>query len=285
MKPFIFSIILSFAAFSTLLAQSRGINGGTQALGQNVSDVFVQMEKALSQINDDISPQDAYFLGRAVAANILTRYRLYTQKPAAIRYLNQICTAITINSPMPDIYNGYHVAILDSSDLNAFATMGGHIFVCRGLLEALTNEDTLAAVLAHETAHIQLGHSRELIKKTRLYQDISNMAEQAADLSEQKRRFDTTVRELDSLLSNGYSREQEFAADSYAIKLLANAGYSPSSLVDVLALLQKTEGTGGYNGTHPQSAQRISAVRGEVSRYPIQDTRGARKERFMGVFQ
>jgi predicted Zn-dependent protease len=276
MKPFLFLIILSLAAFTTLPSQS---SSSGQALGQNVSDAFAQMESALSQINDDISPQDAYFLGRARAANILTRYRLYTPKPA-VRYLNQICFAITVNSPMPDIYNGYHAAILDSPDLNAFATMGGHVFVCRGLLEALTTEDALAAVLAHEIAHIQLGHSIELIKKTRLTQDISNIAEQAAGLGTQKIRFDTTVRELDALLANGYSREQEFAADSYAIKLLVNAGYSPSSLVDVLTLLQKAGGTGGYNSTHPQPALRISNVRGEVSRYPVQDTREARKERF-----
>jgi predicted Zn-dependent protease len=267
-------------AFSTLPARGSSAGGGSQTSGLDVSNAFAQMEHALSQTDDDISAQDAYILGRAVAVNILTRYRLYTQKPAAARYLNQICAAITINSPMPDIYNGYHVAILDSPDLNAFATTGGHIFVCRGLMEALTNEDALAAVLAHEIAHIQLRHSIELIKNTQLTQELSDFAEQSAGLDEQELLFDNSVRELDSLLVKGYSRRQEFAADSYAIKLLADAGYSPAGLIDVLTLLQRSGGTGGYNGTHPQPAQRISNVRGGLIRHPVHDTRSFRVSRF-----
>ncbi|GHV18685.1 hypothetical protein FACS189493_8230 [Spirochaetia bacterium] len=120
---------------------------------------------------------------RAVAADILTRYHLYTQKPQAAEYLNHICAAITINSPMPDMYNGYHAAILDSPELNAFAATGGHIFVCRGLLASLTGEDAVAAVLAHEIAHIQLRHSEELIKNMKLDQEFSDAAARAARIA------------------------------------------------------------------------------------------------------
>jgi predicted Zn-dependent protease len=194
---------------------------------------------------------------------------------------------------MPDMYNGYHVGILDSPDLNAFATVGGHVFVCRGLLEALADEDAVAAVLAHEIAHIQLGHSADLIKEMKLNRELSNMADRAAHfvnrdagLSEQKILFYNSIREMvNTLIINGYSREQEFAADSYALKLLAGAGYSPSSLVDVLAFLQKNGGSGGYNGTHPLPAQRINNVRGEVPRYPVQDTRSFRASRFAESFR
>jgi predicted Zn-dependent protease len=267
MKIFLFSIILILAPFSPLVAQSRD---------------------ALNMPDDDLSSEEAYFLGRAVAANILTRYRLYTQKPSLTRYLNQICAAITVNSPMPDIYNGYHVAILNSPDLNAFGTIGGHIFICRGLLEALPSEDAVAAVLAHEIAHIQLRHSEERIKDMKFEQEFSNAAERAAAianrdarLSEQKMLFYNSIREMVTILfENNYSREQEFAADTYALKLLAGAGYSPASLVDVLTLLQKTGGSGGYNGTHPPPAQRINNVRGEIPRHPVQDTRTFRTSRF-----
>ncbi|GHV78281.1 peptidase M48 [Spirochaetia bacterium] len=268
-------------------AQSRGTKGG------GVSDALSQMEDALAMPDDDLSPEEAYFLGRAVAANILTRYRLYTRKPALTRYLNQICFAITVNSPMPDIYNGYHVAILDSPDLNAFGTIGGHIFICRGLLEALTSEDAVAAVLAHEIAHIQLRHSAELIKDMKFEQEFSSAAERAAaianrdtKLSERDKRFYNSVREMvATLFENNYSREQEFAADTYSLKLLATAGYSPASLINVLTLLQKTGGTGGYNSTHPLPAQRINNVRREILRYPVRDTRTFRASRFAESFR
>ncbi|GHV33226.1 peptidase M48 [Spirochaetia bacterium] len=272
MNKGLLSLVLIFALFSSLAAQS---------------------EDALALPDDDLSSEEAYYLGRAVAANILTRYRLYTKKPVLTRYLNQICAAITVNSPMPDIYNGYHVAILDSPDLNAFGTTGGHIFICRGLLEALKSEDAVAAVLAHEIAHIQLRHSAELIKDMKLNQELSNMADRAAaianrdtKLSERNKLFYNSVREMvTTLFENSYSREQEFAADTYALKLLAGAGYSPASLVDVLTLLQKTGGTGGYNGTHPLPAQRINNIHGEVPRYPVQDTRSFRASRFAESFR
>jgi predicted Zn-dependent protease len=285
MKAFSIAIILGLAVSSLLPAQS----GGGGAAGDR-SDAISRMEEVLSQTGDDISPEDAYFLGRAVAANILTRYRLSAQKPAAAEYLNQICAAITINSPMPDMYKGYHVAILDSPELNAFATAGGHIFVCRGLMEALTNEDALAAVLAHEIAHIQLRHSVEIIKNMRLTLDLSDAADRSAGiaarsagLSQRKMIFADSVRDMvNALVVSGYTREQEFAADAYALKLLSGAGYSPASLIDVLMLLQRSGGTGGFNRAHPPPAQRIGNVRRELPQYPVQDTRSFRASRFPG---
>ncbi|MDR0597461.1 MAG: M48 family metalloprotease [Treponema sp.] len=286
----VFALVIGFLAFSPLAAQNGA--GGSRALGADVSGALSQMGGALASADDDVSPLDAYFLGRAVAANIIGRYRPYTRKPEADRYLNEICAAITVNSPMPDMYNGYHVMILDAPELNAFATSGGHIFITRGLLEALPSEDALAAVLAHEIAHIQLQHSVELIRHMRITRDLSHAADRAADIAareaslrERKTLFDNAVRNMVTALTvNGYSREQEFQADIYAVRLLSLAGYAPASLADVLALLQKTTTTGGLNGTHPSPAQRGSNVRQELTRnsrfYQAQDTASSRAARF-----
>jgi predicted Zn-dependent protease len=285
--PFVF--VLGVLAFFPLAAQSRG--GGSQTLDTDVSGALSQMG-GVPAAADEVFPLDAYFLGRAVAANIIGRYRPYTQKPEADRYLNEICAAIAVNSPMPDIYNGYHAMILDAPELNAFATAGGHIFITRGLLETLASEDALAAVFAHEIAHIQLQHSVGLIKSQRITRDLSatadraaGIAARAASLSERKTLFDNAVRDMvTTLVVEGYTREQEFQADIYAVKLLALAGYSPESLVDVLAILQRTPGTGGYNGTHPSPAQRIANVRQELTRnkqfYQVPDTASSRSARF-----
>jgi predicted Zn-dependent protease len=87
-----------------------------------------------------------------------------------------------------------------------------------------------------------------------------------------------------TLIINGYTRDQEFQADIYALKLLTLAGYSPTSMLDVLAILQKTTARGGFNGTHPPPAQRISNVRQELTRnrqlYQVQDTGSFRSSRF-----
>jgi predicted Zn-dependent protease len=292
----LFAFVFGLLSLSPLAAQKTG--GGSQALGADVSGSLSEMTGALATVEDDVFPLDAYFLGRAVAANILGRYRPYAGKPGAARYLNEICAAVAVNSPMPDIYNGYHVMILEAPELNAFATTGGHIFITRGLMEALETEDALAAVFAHEIAHIQLQHSVDLIKNMRITRDLSKAADRAAgiaareaSLSERKTLFDNAVRNMvTTLIVNGYTREQEFQADSYAVKLLALAGYSPSSLVDVLTILQKTTGTGGFNNTHPTPAQRLANVRQELTRnkqlyQQVRDTGSFRSARFAGYLK
>jgi predicted Zn-dependent protease len=286
----LFACVIGLLAFSSLAAQNRA--GGSQSLEADISGSLSQMESAFASTDDDVFPLDAYFLGRAVAANIVDRYRLLLQKPEAIRYLNKICAAIAINSPMPDVYNGYHAMILDSAEMNAFATSGGHIFITRGLLEALATEDALAAVLAHEIAHIQLQHSVELIKTMQITLDLSNTADRAAGIaaraasvSERKTLFDNAVRDMVSaLIVNGYTQEQEFQADIYAVKLLALAGYSPASILDALGILQRTAGTGGFYNTHPSPAPRINNIRQELTRnghlYRGEDTGSFRFSRF-----
>jgi predicted Zn-dependent protease len=290
-------LALVLLAFSPLAGQNRGANSGSQGLGANVSNSLSQIGNSSASADDDVLPLDAYFLGRAVAANIIDRYRPYSQKPEATRYVNEICAALAVNSPMPDIYNGYHVLILDSPELNAFATTGGHILITRGLIEKLQTEDALAAVIAHEIAHIQLNHSVDLIKYMRLTRDLSGVADRAAataareaSLNQRKTLFDNAVRELvTTLVLNGYSQDQEFQADIYAVKLLALAGYSPASLVDVLTLLQNSAGAGGFNSTHPSPARRIANVRQEMTRnrqlYQIQDTHSFRTPRFEGTLK
>jgi predicted Zn-dependent protease len=285
----LFVLVIGLLAYSPLAAQNRG---GSQALGVDASGALSRMESTLAAAEDDVLPLDAYFLGRAVAANIISRYQPWTQKPETTRYLNEVCAAIAVNSPMPEIYNGYHVMILDAPELNAFATAGGHIFITRGLLAKLETEDALAAVLAHEIAHIQLQHSVDLIRYMRITQDLSDTADRSAriaareaSLSQRKTLFDNAVRDMvTALIVNGYSQEQEFQADIYALKLLAIAGYSPASMVDVLTLLQNTRGSGGFNGTHPAPARRIANVRQELTQnsrsYQIQDTGSFRSARF-----
>jgi predicted Zn-dependent protease len=294
-----FVLALGLLVFSPLTAQNRGSNSGSKGLGAGVSGALSQLENSPAdvEVDDEVYPVEAYFLGRAVAANIIGRYRPWTQKPEATRYLNEICAALVVNSPIPDIYNGYHVMILDSPELNAFATSGGHIFVTRGLIETVQTEDALAAIIAHEIAHVQLNHSVDLIKYMRVTRDLSNVANRAAvtaareaSLADRKTLFDNAVREMvTTLVVNGYSQTQEFQADIYGLKLLALAGYSPASLVEALTLLQNSRVAGGFNQTHPTPAQRIANVRQEITRngrlYQVEDTHAFRAARFAGTLK
>ena len=155
-----------------ILAAAAQAAGASGVINQNTADAISQSARAIGTAAEEITPEQEYYIGRAVAANILSTYKLWNGNAALTAYLNNICMAIAINSPRPYIFNGYRLAILDSNEINAFATSGGHIFVTRGLINAAKSEDALAGVIAHEIAHIQLKHGIKAIKNSRITQAI-----------------------------------------------------------------------------------------------------------------
>jgi len=266
------------------IASSAGV------IDQNTANAISNSSKAIGNAAEDINPEQEYYIGRAVAANILTSYSLWKGSPDLTVYVNRICNAIVINSPKPDIYNGYHVAILDSNEINAFATSGGHIFLTRGLVSVTKTEDALAGVIAHEIAHIQLQHSIKAIKTSRITQALlvtgasATGAVSGYDVNEMTSVFNETIGDIFStLVNNGYSQTQEFDADAKALSLLAGAGYNPSGLIDMLKELEKTQrvSSGGFNKTHPSPDKRRAAAEKALAEQPkITDTSSYRHARF-----
>jgi len=270
-----FAILFIFG-FLSIQAQAVYPKGQSQASStqpkvnsiQNFPDAaFSDMERALMENEAEFTLQDEYYLGRAVAANILAIYKPYTANQALTSYVNLICQTIVINSPYPEVFNGYHVLILDSQDLNAFSSPGGHIFITKGLAELTDSEDMLAAVVAHELAHIMLKHSAYLISNMRFSAEMSAIADRASvsagsgSISSQRLLvFRNSVNStMDTLLKNGYSQEQELEADREAIFLLAASGYNPQAIMDVLKALQNTGNfqRSGFNTTHPNARERM----------------------------
>jgi predicted Zn-dependent protease len=238
---------------------------------------------------EEITPEQEYYIGRAVGANILVAYKIYNGKPALTAYLNRICNAITINSPQPILYNGYHVNILDTDEINAFATSGGHIFLTRGLIACADSEDALAGVIAHEIAHIQLQHGIKAIKNSRITQALIVTGTSAVgaytgmDVVELTSVFNETVGEIvTTMINSGYSQTQEFEADATALSLMAAAGYDPQGLLAMLRVLEQNQRdtTSGFGKTHPSPTQRISNAQKTVGQYQVTDTRSYRQARF-----
>jgi predicted Zn-dependent protease len=259
------------------------------ALDQNTKNAINLSSKAVANAVEDITPEQEYYIGRAVAANILKTYALWNNRTLTA-YANRICNAIVINSPRPDIYNGYHVALLDSNEINAFATSGGHIFITRGLAASAKSEDALAGVIAHEIAHIQLHHSINAIRTSRITQALMVTGASAAgavsgyDVKEMTNIFNESVGDIVStLVNNGYSQVQEFDADTTALSLLAGAGYNPSGLIEMLRELEKTQKghSGGFNKTHPSPDKRLAvAEKALVIQPSVSDTSSYRRARF-----
>jgi predicted Zn-dependent protease len=278
-------IILTGALFScAVLAKVADV--GAQAAGaagivdQNTANAISSSAKAIGTAAEEINPEQEYYIGRAVAANILSAYKFYSGNQRLTAYLNSICVAITINSPRPDVYNGYHVAILDNNEINAFATSGGHIFVTRGLINAAKSEDALAGVIAHEVAHIQLQHSIKAIRNSRITQALLVTGTSAAgaaagmDVKQLTDVMNESVGEIvQTMVNNGYSQTQEFEADNTAMSLMASAGYNPSGLIEMLRSLSSVQTSGaGFGKTHPSPAQRITNAEKSVGKYRVVET-------------
>jgi len=294
---FVISILFCVSCLSGCGTMAAVVSAGAQAAGaagvidRNTANAVSNSSKAVANAAEDITPEQEYFIGRAVAANILKTYSLWTGSPALTAYVNRVCGAIVINSPRPEIYNGYHVAILDSNEINAFATSGGHILITRGLIGTAKSEDALAGVIAHEIAHIQLQHSIKAIKTSRITQALMVTGTSVAgaatgyDVNEMTSIFNETVGDIvGTLVNNGYSQAQEFEADAKALSLLASAGYNPGGLIDMLKELERTQKghSGGFNKTHPSPDKRLAAAENALAKQPkVADTSSYRRARFV----
>jgi len=272
------------------LAEAAGFGEDVaERIGEGVKTGVGTVSESIKAANS-LTPENEYYLGRAVAANIAGTYPIY--KSAALQaYLNKICNTLVINSPKPDLYKGYHVAILDTNEINAFATPGGHIFVTRGLISCASNEDALAAVIAHEVSHVQLRHALTSIRNARyinaavsgtlagLGAGIGGNAKELAGVMS-----DSVNEVITTMVVNGFSKTQELEADTNALSLLASAGYQPSGIVEMLnALKQKQTSGQGFGKTHPSPADRITNVNKDIKKYNVADTQSFRAKRFSAV--
>ena len=272
--------------------QAQG--GSNPSAGQSpreVNDALSSMDSAFAEMYAQPTTEDLYYLGLAVAANILASYKPYTGNPELTHYLNLICQAIMVHSPEIELFDGAHVLILDSPELNAFSSPGGHILITRGFVEALDSEDKLAAVIAHELAHIILKHGASIIADMRFNDEMTAIANRAFDFSGRNspdaRRLmelrESVTMMVDTLFRNGYSQHQEFAADQEALILLALAGYNPRALIGVLELLQRTQRnvSSAMNTTHPVPSERIANAERLLRGRQFRETSLFRAHRFI----
>lgn len=248
--------------------------------------------EATSKAARPISDEEEYYVGRAVAARILSTYHLLNDRELT-NYVNLIGQAIALESERPYTYGGYHFAILDTNEVNAFACPGGIIFITKGIIHAVRSEDELAAVLAHETAHINHRDGIGAIKRARWTEAVTIIGTQtakqygSADLAKLVSLFEGSIDDVfKTLVVNGYSQTQESNADATALIYLAQSGYDPHALEDFLnRIVEQGKGSrGGILKTHPATAERIENVmRNMPSERPDIVLVQMRTKRFRGI--
>lgn len=175
---------------------------------------------------------------------------------AQARRLQQIMTPLIqhMNHPIP--FNQVKINLLADPGINAANGGGGDFYVTTGLLQR-ANDDQLRAILAHETAHADLGH---VAKSQALATGLGLGIGLLDQIFPGYGAFTPIVGQL---LANGYSRGEETEADSHGVEILRRAGYNGRALmVNTLTWLKQASGDdgGGFFATHPSTDDRIAAV-------------------------
>ena len=263
----------------------------------NIIDVFesdelesaINVVDAFTEANKEISEVEEYFLGRSVAATILTMYQPLDD-PSLQQYVNLIGQTVACSSPQPALFGGYHFMVIDSDQINALACPGGFIFIFSGLIDKTANEDELAAIIAHEVSHVTLSHGISSIDKARWTEFGVTVAQESSeqwgssDVQAVVDDYGDLVEDVVSnLITKGYSRDTEYQADSLAVEICSAAGYDPEALTEVLVKLCETDNRSGpgFWETHPSPEDRLEAVGEVLSTLPHSEVDPVRTARFL----
>jgi predicted Zn-dependent protease len=158
----------------------------------------------------------------------------------------------------------FHV-LEDPETINAFALPGGQIFVTNGLLSRMTTEGQVAGVLGHEVGHVIGRHSAEQIAKARLTEGLTGAAVIAAydpnnPTSAGAAQMAVLVGQLVNLR---FGRQDELESDFLGVCFLAESGYNPNELVqvmDVLASARQGAEPPEFFSTHPNPESRVERI-------------------------
>lgn len=217
---------------------------------------------------EKLTPEQEYYIGRAVTAAILATYTPYDD-PELNRYINTLGNALALHSNKPETFGGWSFLVMDTDEINAFAAPGGFILISRGMLDLCQNETELAAVLAHEIAHVELDHGLRAISKSRWTSAFTILGAESArnfggeELAELTTVFEDSISDVTSTLVNsGYARSLEREADAAAIIILERVGYNPKGLVNMLKAMdqQLQNDHRGFAQTHPPPLSRVTDI-------------------------
>lgn len=173
-------------------------------------------------------------------------------------YINSIGQRLAQASDRPTL--PYTFQIVQDNEINAFATMGGFVYINTGLIQAADNEAALAGVIAHEIGHIGGRHTLKAILKQAQAQRIARRGSPA------RRQQISRVLELRLL---AYSREDEYDADQRGYHTLGRSGYDPDGYIALMAELDAiTSRQPEFLSTHPDPGNRVDLLNSLVASYP-----------------
>ena len=220
--------------------------------------------------------------GKDIYKEVLQGTPIYDD-PVLDSYIRKLGEEVVAQSEMAG--EKFTFTLLDSPDLNAFATRDNYIYVNRGLLNYVRNEAQLVSVLAHEVGHITRKHVTGQEGKATGAQILSTIA---AVLSGSGEVYEAGMAYANSLI-RGYGRRNELEADEAGAEYMAKLGYAPSEMIAMLSMMKdyellqkdraKAKGASkqtyhGIFSSHPRNDSRLRTVVTKAQSFQAKQSRG-----------
>ncbi|MCI0337962.1 MAG: M48 family metallopeptidase [Acidobacteria bacterium] len=219
-----------------------------------------------------LSEEDEFKLAGEVHKQITQKFRLIQNSPLN-GYINTIGQRLAQNSGRPDIPWRFYV--VDDKSINAFATLGGQVYVHTGLLAQARSEAQLSSVLGHEIGHIVGRHGLQNVKRAQKYGALAGLAQIAGAVL--GGNTGAGVGELaGNLIAGGYlmkhSRDAEREADYLGLYNIERAGYNTGGMIEMFELLNEVsrsqpDALGSILASHPPPAERAANTRREINQH------------------
>ncbi|MCU0551598.1 MAG: M48 family metallopeptidase [Leptolyngbya sp. Prado105] len=248
------------------IVMAAGICLGQPMLAQAISwtdllrgGIQIIQANQLSRLSDS---QEEDF-GRQINAQVTREVKILND-PRLTAYVNEIGQKLATNSDRPNIR--YTFQVVDQKSINAFATMGGFVYVHRGLLDAADNEAQVASVIGHEIGHIAGKHALRQMRQTAVQRGL--LAAGGLDRS--------TIANLgvQVALRLPNSRRDEYDADERGVRALGRAGYAQSEAVAFMRKLLNSASPPTFLANHPATSDRITNMQRIIRQNPSSGTAG-----------
>ncbi len=203
----------------------------------------------------NISDQQEIQLGQRINQQVIQQVNI-SQNRRLNRYLDGIGQRLVAESGRSQL--PYTFQVVEDDSINAFATMGGFVYINTGLMKTAENEAELASVVSHEIAHIVGRHAVQQMRQRAIASGVLSVA----GLDESS-AVNIGV-ELALNLPN--SREDELEADRLGLENLRQAGYAPSGMVTFMEKLmaQNRSAVPSLLSTHPATGDRVQALKAQI---------------------
>ncbi len=217
-------------------------------------------------------------MGQELLKTVLPQVHL-VKDPEVQEFVERI--GRNILNVIPVKFFRFRFFVIEDPALNAFAMPGGLVFVHSGLIEAISSENELACVLAHEFGHVQGRHIARRMDNMK-YVNIGTAVLAIAGLflggGQAGSALLTGSMALNQAIGLQYSRADEQEADRRAFQWICEAGYDPRGLKTTLEKMMKNNWLGSsaipkYLMTHPAPEQRVTYIEDLWKSHPCYEKR------------